>query len=183
MTHVLYALGGLVLGVVLNHLSTTRADARRNRLLARGTARLLYRDVFNATLLIFVGLQTRTWPVDEDQPAPIHVPSSRFNLENWQRLGATFTATVQDQEDWEAVCVAFESMENENRLMDEGDPRAFNEDRLTRVRDRDLMAALDVLNRLQMPVARRIWRDVGMRRLDGEFYIPRERFSADDQQT
>src|SRR5436305_1466263 len=134
MTHVLYALGGLMVGVLLNHLSTSRADARRNRLQARGAARLLFRDVFNGTLLIHVGLQKKQWPIDETEPLPFHVPNNRFNLENWTRLGATFTASMEDYDDWESVCIAFESMENENRLMDE-DELAFNRDRLTRVRE------------------------------------------------
>jgi hypothetical protein len=66
-------------------------------------------------------------------------------------------------------------MENENELMDEGDERAFNVERLTRVNERDLMPALDVLDRLQAPRLGRRWRELRMRRVGSDIYMPRER--------
>jgi hypothetical protein len=134
-------------------------------------------------LLIHSGLATKRWPVDESKPYPLPIPpSARFNLENWHRLGASFTASVSDHDDWESVCLAFESMDNENRLMDEGDPRAFNEDRLTRVLNRDLKEALLVLNRLQTPLPRRFRRfGARMRRFDsGEITLQPERVKSRD---
>src|SRR5262249_2340624 len=98
----------------------------------------------DAVLNVNAGLTQRQWPPDESTSTllgagPLHV-------ENWQRVAVDFSAAVPEHDDWEAVQLAFESMEHENALMREAG--AFDTARLERVRDRDLSDALEVLARL-----------------------------------
>jgi hypothetical protein len=177
----LFALGGVILGAALNYVLGWRVDARRDGARTRGAARLFYRDVFNATLAIHAALAKNEWPLRDDTRNPFHLPENKLNLTNWDRLSADFTAAVSNEDDWETVCLAFESMQNEKELIATQDERVYNPDRLQRVRDRDLMPALGVLDRMRTPLHRRIGRfESRVRRLDGRFLIPRQNLKRKD---
>jgi hypothetical protein len=181
MREALFALGGVVLGAALNYVLGWRVDARRDRARTRGAARLFYRDVFNAVLAMRAALQKNEWPLRDDTPNPFHLPENKLNLTNWDRLSADFTAAVSNERAWETVCLAFESMQNENELIATDDEQVYNPDRLRRVSERNLMPALGVLDKMRTPLHRRIGQfHSHVRRLDSEFWIPRQNLKRKD---
>jgi hypothetical protein len=165
------ALVGVAVGALLNYFLGWHADRRRSEQRARGIARLLYRDVFDALMKVRVGLTQKKWPIEDDGGTGLPVSAGpALPIENWNRLGAEFTASVADEDDWESVCLAFESIENENHLMAQGD--AFDEMRLRRVQDRDFTEALDVLGKMRGSLSERLLRQSKIRLRGSEFWIP-----------
>lgn len=121
---------------MLNHALGRLAERRRDRRITRGAARLLMRDVMMFGLTLSGARAQNTWPPD-GMPRP--------NVDNWHRLAPDVSTVMGDGDDFEALCIAFESMEDMLRKAD-GPVDAHH---LQRMLDRDVHGALEVLQAMQ----------------------------------
>jgi hypothetical protein len=139
MSPVAAALLGVVVGAAVNHILARLLDRRRDRRVVVGAARLLFRDVMMFALALHEAIAEAAWPPPNS--------GARLRLENWQRLAPDLSAAMASRDDFEDVCLAFESLEDLLSPPDGSPP--LEVEHLKRILERDAMGAADVLGRLQ----------------------------------
>jgi hypothetical protein len=105
----------LLAGAALGYGSGWLADRRRDNRRARGAARLLARDLYEASKAVLAARASNEWPPD---------PWYRLPTSNWESVAVDFSAAVSDGEAWNAVAFGFERLQLENSAFDRGEAKS-----------------------------------------------------------